>query len=312
MAIYTKDVVELVGDTPLVRINKLGSVDRAEIFAKVEFFNPGGSVKDRVALGMIRVAEEEGKLNPGSTIIEPTSGNTGIGLAMIASNRGYKCVLVMPETMSVERRRLLTSYGAELILTPGNEGMAGAIRKCEEILANNPGFFMPQQFENPANPEVHRRTTAQEILRQVPGKIDAFVVGVGTGGTLTGVGEVLKEKFPDILIIAVEPSSSPVLSGGKPGLHGLQGIGAGFIPKVLNREIIDEVIPVKDEDALVTTKELSMIEGLLVGISSGAACWASLSIAKRLGPGKKVVTLFPDTGERYLSVLGELDETNDL
>jgi cysteine synthase A len=303
METCVRDMTELIGNTPIIRLSRLSH--GAEVLAKLEFFNPGGSIKDRVAWKMIQVAEEEGRLQPGGTIIEPTSGNTGVGLAMVAASRGYKCILVMPETMSIERRQLLAAFGAQLILTPGSEGMSGAIRECQGLLASHPDYFMPQQFENKANPQAHRETTAQEILRQIPGEIDAFVSTVGTGGTLTGIGEVLKETYPNIRVVAVEPASSPVLSGGKAGSHGIQGIGAGFVPQVLNTQIIDEVITVADGDAFATARKLAAKEGLLVGISSGAACWASLHLAERLGPGKRVLTIFPDTGERYLSLLNE-------
>lgn len=302
---YFSDVEQLIGHTPMVKLNRLVDDDCAEVLVKVERFNPGGSIKDRIAYSMIVDAERRGVLKPGGTIVEPTSGNTGVGLAMLAAAKGYKLILVMPETMSVERRNLLAAYGAQLVLTPGSEGMSGAIRMSDKILEEHPDYFRPQQFENPANPEIHRRTTAVEILEQTDGRIDAFVAGVGTGGTLTGVGEVLKDKIAGVKIIAVEPYGSAVLSGGSPGPHKLQGIGAGFVPKVLNTDIIDEVISVKDEDALEYTRLLAEREGLLVGISSGAAVFAGLQIARRLGRDKRVVTVLPDTGERYLSVLGE-------
>jgi len=273
----------------------------ATVWAKLESFNPGGSVKDRIALSMIEAAEQDGRLRPGSTIIEPTSGNTGIGLAMVAAVKGYRLILTMPDTMSQERRDLLAAFGAELILTPGAQGMKGAVAKAQELAAQNPDYFMPQQFENPANPEIHRRTTAQEILAQVPGPIHAFVGGVGTGGTITGVGEVLKSCYPGVQIVAVEPAASPVLSGGQPGPHKIQGIGAGFVPAILNRDVIDEIIQVTNEDAAETARRLVREEGLLVGISSGAAAWAALQVAVRLGEGKTVVVVLPDTGERYLS-----------
>lgn len=297
------DITELIGNTPMVWLNKIGGRERAGIAAKVEFYNPGGSVKDRICLAMVEAAEKEGKLKPGSTIIEPTSGNTGIGLAMVSTVKGYKCILTMPETMSKERIYILKSFGAELVLTPGSEGMSGAIKKAEEIFNSTSGSYMPQQFKNKANPEIHRITTANEIITSVgERRIDAFVAGVGTGGTITGVGETLKKNYPGIKIIAVEPQSSPVLSGGNPGSHKIQGIGAGFIPEVLNREIIDEVIQVSDEDAIKTAKILALEEGLFVGISSGAAGWASLKIARELGENKLVVTILPDTGERYVSL----------
>ena len=294
-------ITELIGNTPVVRLNKVAGKDDAVIWTKLESFNPGGSVKDRICLSMIEAAEKEGKIKPGATIIEPTSGNTGIGLAMVCAAKGYKLVLTMPETMSVERRMLLKAYGAELILTPGSEGMKGAVMRAEELAKENKNYFIPQQFKNPANPEIHRRTTAQEILRQVKESIDAFVSGVGTGGTLTGVGEVLKPKYPGIKIVAVEPAASPVLSGGTPGPHKIQGIGAGFIPDVLNMKIIDAIITVKDDEAKETAVRLAEKEGLLVGISSGAAAFAALKVARELGKGKTVVVIFPDTGERYLS-----------
>jgi cysteine synthase len=292
--------LELVGSTPVVRLHRIPSPEHAEVWAKVEAMNPGGSVKDRICLNMIEAAEREGRLKPGDTIIEPTSGNTGIGLALVCAVNGYRLMLTMPDTMSEERRSLLAAYGATLILTPDTRGMHGAIHKAEEILKQHPEYFMPQQFVNPANPEMHRRTTAQEILQQMP-RVDAFVAGVGTGGTITGVGEVLKEKRPDVRIVAVEPSASAVISGGKPGYHKIQGIGAGFIPKNLNLEILDEVIPVTDQDAAHFTRRLAREEGMLLGISSGANCWAALEVAKRLGPGKIVLTVFCDTGERYLT-----------
>ncbi|WP_094547902.1 cysteine synthase A [Petroclostridium xylanilyticum] len=294
-------IYELIGQTPMVRLNRLVDEDSAEVLVKLESFNPGSSVKDRIALNMIIDAENKGLLKPGSTIVEPTSGNTGIGLAMVGASKGYRVILVMPDTMSIERRNLLKAYGAELVLTPGAEGMRGAIAKAEELVSQNSGYFMPQQFRNAANPDVHRRTTAVEILTQTEGNIDAFVAGVGTGGTLTGVGEVLKEKIPSIKVIAVEPEASPVISGGKPGPHKLQGIGAGFIPEVLNKNIIDEVIKIADEDAFITARKLASQEGILVGISSGAAVNAALQMAKKLGKGKRVVVVAPDTGERYLS-----------
>lgn len=297
-----KNILELIGNTPMVRLGAGFGPGMAEIFAKLESFNPGGSVKDRIALSMVEDAEKKGILKKGSVIIEPTSGNTGIGLALISAVKGYKLILTMPETMSVERRNILKSYGAEIVLTPGIEGMSGAVKKAEELSKNTSGAFMPQQFKNPANPEVHRRTTAVEILEAIPGGIDVFVAGVGTGGTITGVGEVLKKHNPNIKIIAVEPKRSPVLSGGKPGPHKIQGIGAGFIPEVLNRNIIDEIIQVDDNDAFQAAKDLSKKEGIFAGISAGAAYFASLAVAKRLGSGKKVVTIFPDTGERYLSM----------
>lgn len=295
------NISELVGQTPVVKLNKIAGKDDATVYVKLESFNPASSVKDRIALSMIDAAEKSGALQPGATIVEPTSGNTGIGLAMIAAARGYKLILVMPETMSIERRNLLKAYGAELVLTPGPEGMKGAIRKAEEIVQENPAYFMPQQFKNPANPQIHRELTAREVLEQAQGQLDAFVGGVGTGGTITGVGEILKQNFPNIKIIAVEPAASPVLSGGQPGPHKIQGIGAGFVPDVLNVKIVDEIIPVSNEDAMETARKLARQEGILVGISSGAAVFAALQVAKRLGAGKKVIVVAPDTGERYLS-----------
>ncbi len=294
------NILSLIGRTPLVRLDSF-SDGQAEIWAKLESFNPGGSVKDRIALSMVEEAERNGQLQPGSTIVEPTSGNTGIGLAMVAAVKGYRLVLTMPESMSQERIDILESFGADVILTPSEEGMSGAVKKAEEI-AQKEKAFVPQQFENPANPEIHRKTTAEEIWEDLDGNIDIFVSGVGTGGTLTGVGEIFKSRDPSIKIIAVEPSNSPVLSGGKPGSHRIQGIGAGFIPKVINTSIIDEIITVKDEDAYQMSKLIAIKEGLLVGISSGAACVASEIVAKELSNGGKVVTVFPDTGERYLSL----------
>jgi len=296
------NISELIGNTPLVKLSRIVEPEMASILAKVEYFNPGGSIKDRICLSMIEDAERRGLLKKGATIIEPTSGNTGIGLAMISAVKGYRCVLTMPETMSVERIHILKAYGAEVVLTPGAEGMTGAVRRAEELLKKTPGSFMPQQFKNPANPDVHRRTTAVEILEQTGGVVDAFVAGVGTGGTITGVGEVLKGHNPQVKIIAVEPSKSPVLSGGKPGPHKIQGIGAGFVPEVLNRTIIDRIIQVDDDDAFKAAKRLAKEEGLFVGISSGAAVWAALNVARELGKEKTVVTVLPDTGERYLSM----------
>lgn len=296
------DALQLVGGTPLVKLNRVVPEGAAEVWAKLESMNPAGSVKDRIAKAMIAAAEADGKLKPGGTIVEPTSGNTGIGLAMVAAARGYRLILTMPDTMSVERRNLLRTYGAELVLTPGAEGMRGAVAKAHELLEELPGAFMPQQFENPANPEIHRRTTAVEILSQAEGKVDAFVAGVGTGGTITGVGEVLKREIPGVRVIAVEPAASPLLSGGTPGPHRIQGIGANFIPKVLNRAILDEVIPVADKDAYAMMARLAREEGLLVGSSAGAAVHAAIQVALRLGAGRRVVTVLPDTGERYLSM----------
>jgi cysteine synthase A len=297
-----QNVTELIGKTPMVRLNRLVGAGMAEVLAKLENFNPGGSVKDRICLSMIEDAEKKGLLKKGSTLVEPTSGNTGIGLAMIAAGKGYKCILTMPETMSQERIHILKSYGAEVVLTPGIEGMKGAIKEAEKLLQEIPDSFMPQQFKNPANPEIHRQTTAQEIMAVTKGKVDAFVAGVGTGGTITGVGEVLKQQNPHVSIIAVEPKNSAVLSGKEPGPHKIQGIGAGFIPEVLNRSIIDQVIQVDDNDAFKTSKKLACEEGLFVGISSGAAAWAALKVAREIGTGKTVVVIFPDTGERYFSM----------
>jgi cysteine synthase A len=294
-------VLGLIGHTPVVRLQRMLAPGSATVWAKLERANPGGSVKDRIGLAMIEAAEQDGLLKPGGVIVEPTSGNTGIGLAMVAAVKGYRLILTMPETMSVERRTLLAAYGAEIVLTPGTEGMRGAVAKAEELVWKNPGYFMPQQFKNPANPKVHRRTTAIEILHQVDSPLHAFVAGVGTGGTLTGVGEVLKERYPAVKIVAVEPANSPVLSGGQPGPHKIQGIGAGFVPDVLNMDVVDEVIAVTDQEALETARRLAREEGLLVGISSGAAAFAALQVAERLGDGKTVVVILPDTGERYLS-----------
>jgi cysteine synthase A len=295
-------VLDLVGNTPLVRLNRVVPAGGATVLAKMEELNPAGSVKDRIALSMIQAAEAAGKLKPGDTVVEPTSGNTGIGLAMVAAAKGYRLILTMPEDMSLERRRLLTRFGAEIILTPALEGMTGAVCAAEELLANNPQYFMPQQFENPANPEVHRRTTAQEILEATQGRVDALVAGVGTGGTITGVGQVLRKEVPGVKIVAVEPARSPVLQGGRVGLHGIQGIGASFVPGVLDMTVVDQIISVEDEDARAMALRLTREEGLLVGISAGANVFAASAVAKDLGPGKTVVTFLPDTGERYLSV----------
>lgn len=294
-------ILEKVGNTPLVRINKLNK-GGAEVLVKVEYFNPAGSVKDRIAIGMIEDAEKNGKIAPGALIIEPTSGNTGIGLALVAAVKGYKLILTMPDTMSVERRKLLAAYGAELVLTEGAKGMKGAIEKAEELQKSHPGSFIPQQFANPANPEYHRHTTAEEIWKDADGKVDAFVAGVGTGGTLTGVGSVLKARNPNVKIVAVEPFDSPVISGGKPGPHKLQGIGAGFIPSVLDTKLIDEVFKVKSEEAGDVARAAATQEGFLIGISSGAALFAALELSKRPEyAGKRIIALLPDTGERYLS-----------
>jgi len=292
--------LDLIGNTPVVRLNRLPGPEQAAVWGKLENLNPGGSVKDRICLSMIEAAEREGRLKPGDTIVEPTSGNTGIGLALVASVKGYRLILTMPETMSTERRALLMAYGAELVLTPDSKGMHAAVRKAEELIAEHPDYFMPQQFSNPANPAVHRSTTAVELLQQFE-RIDAFVAGVGTGGTITGVGQVLREKMPGVVIVAVEPARSAVLSHGEPGFHKIQGIGAGFVPSILDQNVYDEVIAVSDEDAAECTRRLARHEGLLVGISSGANCHAALQIARRLGPGKTVVTVFADTGERYLT-----------
>jgi cysteine synthase len=297
-----KTVLDLIGNTPMVKLNRLTGEESAEVWAKLEGFNPGGSVKDRPALAMIEDAEKKGKLKRGMTIVEPTSGNTGIGLAMVAAVKGYPIILTMPESMSLERRKLLQAYGAELVLTPAAQGMKGALAKADEILASGKIYFKPDQFGNPANPQVHRRTTAKEILKQMGAKkIDAFVAGIGTGGTITGVGEVLKKKFKNIKIFAVEPAASPILSGGQPGPHTIQGIGPNFVPAILNTKVYNEVITVANEDAAETARRLAREEGLLVGISSGAACWATLQVAARLGKGKRIVTVFPDVGERYLT-----------
>ncbi|KAB7704291.1 cysteine synthase A [Bacillus aerolatus] len=299
MVRVANSVAELVGQTPIVKLNNLVNENSADVYLKLEYMNPGSSVKDRIALAMIQAAEEQGGLSKGGTIIEPTSGNTGIGLAMIAAAKGYRAILVMPETMSMERRNLLRAYGAELVLTPGPEGMNGAIRKAKELAEEN-GYFMPQQFENEANPEIHRKTTGKEIAEQMD-QLDAFISGIGTGGTITGAGEVLKQKFPDIKIYAVEPKDSPVLSGGKPGPHKIQGIGAGFVPKVLDTKIYDEVITIENEDAFETARKAAREEGILGGISSGAAISAALQVAEKLGKGKKVLAIIPSNGERYLS-----------
>ncbi|MYA27936.1 MAG: cysteine synthase A [Nitrospira sp. SB0666_bin_27] len=299
---YLSKITEGIGKTPLVRLNRLSEEGGATIFGKVEFANPGGSVKDRICLNMIDEAERAGTLKPGGTIVEPTSGNTGIGLALIAAVRGYKLILVMPESMSLERASLLSSYGAQLILTPAWEGMQGSIREAENIIAQNPEYFMPDQFSNPANPAIHRATTAIEIWDAMDGKIDAFVAAVGTGGTITGCGEIMKERAPGTKIVAVEPAGSPVLSGGAPGPHKIQGIGAGFVPKVLNRSIIDDIIRVTDDQAYQTTKLLAKKEGLLVGISAGANVFAAQQVAKDLRADQHVVTVLCDTGERYLSI----------
>ena len=304
MGNIAQKLTDLIGNTPLLALNRYSREAGLPepIIGKLEYFNPLGSVKDRIAFAMIEAGEAAGKIKPDTVIIEPTSGNTGIGLAFVAASRGYKLILTMPETMSVERRNLLKALGAELVLTPGAEGMKGAIRKAEELAQANPNSFLPQQFKNPANPEVHRQTTAEEIWRDTESKVDIFVAGVGTGGTITGVGEVLKSRNPAVQIIAVEPADSPVLSGGQPGPHKIQGIGAGFVPDVLNRTVIDEIITVKNDDAMATGRELARTEGLLIGISCGAAVWAATQVARRPeNKGKVIVVILPDTGERYLS-----------
>ncbi len=295
------NITELVGQTPMVRLNRVVPEEAAEVYVKLEAFNPGGSVKDRIALSMIESAEEEGLLTEGGTIVEPTSGNTGIGLAMIGAAKGYKVILTMPDTMSVERRKILKAYGAEIVLTSGEKGMPGAIDKAQELADNNDNYFIPQQFNNGANPEVHRKTTAVEILEVMDGNLDAFVAGVGTGGTISGTAEVLKEKIEDVQIVAVEPTGSPVLSGGNPGPHIIQGIGAGFIPEVLNVDIIDKVQQIENEEAIETARCLAKEEGILVGISCGAAIAAAIKVAQKLGKGKRVAVIAPDSGERYLS-----------
>ncbi|KKB72783.1 MULTISPECIES: cysteine synthase A [Bacillus] len=301
MVRVANSVYDLIGNTPIVKLNRLAGEDSADVYVKLEYMNPGSSVKDRIALAMIEDAEEKGLLKEGDTLIEPTSGNTGIGLAMVAAAKGIKAILVMPDTMSSERRNLLRAYGAELVLTPGAEGMKGAIKKAEE-LAKEHGYFMPQQFNNPANAEIHRRTTGREIAEQFGDEgLDAFIAGIGTGGTITGAGEVLKEKYPSIKIYAVEPTDSPVLSGGKPGPHKIQGIGAGFVPEILNTDVYDEIITVKNEEAFEYARKAAKEEGVLGGISSGAAIFAALQVAKKLGKGKKVLAVLPSNGERYLS-----------
>jgi len=297
-----KDVTGLIGNTPLIQLNHIVGDSLATVVAKLEYANPGHSVKDRIAFAMIEAAEQAGLLHKDSIIVEPTSGNTGIGLAMVAAARGYKCVIIMPDTLSRERRMLIRAYGAELILTPGSEGMKGSICKAEELVASDPNYFMPNQFANPANPAMHRRTTAEETWRDTDGKVDIFVAGVGTGGTITGTGERLKAFNPAIHVVAVEPDASPILSGGEKGKHKIQGIGAGFVPEVLNTEVFDEIIRVKDEDAYRTARLMPLQEGLLVGISSGAATWAALQLAQRPeNAGKLIVVVIPSYGERYLS-----------
>jgi cysteine synthase len=302
MSKIAKDITQLIGNTPLVRLNKVTRGLKAELIAKLEYFNPSSSVKDRIGLSMIEAAEQSGLIKKNTVIVEPTSGNTGIALAFVCAARGYKLVLTMPDTMSVERRQLLAAFGAELVLTPGAKGISGAVKKAEELVAENPGYFMPMQFENPANPEVHRKTTAQEIWRDTDGMVDMLVAGVGTGGTITGVAEVIKKKKPAFKAIAVEPADSPVLSGGQPGPHKIQGLGAGFVPGVLNLKVIDEIIPVTYDDARKAAQRLAREEGILAGISSGAATWAALEVARREeSKGKMMVVILPSTGERYLT-----------
>lgn len=295
-----KSCLDLIGNTPAVRLNRISGPDTADVWGKLEAFNPGGSVKDRICLNMVETAERDGKLHTGDTIVEPTSGNTGIGLALVAAIKGYRLVLTMPDTMSEERRSLLTAFGAQLVLTPDTKGMHGAIAKAEELRREHPDYFMPQQFSNPANPEAHRRTTARELMRQFE-RIDAFVAGVGTGGTITGVGQVLRAEMPGAKIYAVEPAASAVLSGGEAGFHKIQGIGAGFIPATLDTAVYDDVIRVDDADALEYTRRLAREEGILAGLSAGANTWAAVQVARALGTGKTVVTIFCDTGERYLT-----------
>ncbi len=296
-----ESILDLIGHTPLVQLRRVPGEGTAQVLGKLESRNPGGSVKDRIAQAMIEVAEQEGRLKPGDTIVEPTSGNTGIGLALVAAVKGYRLVLTMPEDMSLERRKLLRRLGAEFVLTPALEGMTGAVFAAEQLVREQ-GYFMPQQFENPANPEIHARTTGPEIVAATGGQVDAFVVGVGTGGTITGVGQVLREANPHVLLVAVEPERSPVLAGGRPRPHAIQGIGASFVPGVLDRTLLDEIIPVSDDDAIAMMERLAREEGLLVGISAGANVHAACTVARRLGAGKMVVTILPDTGERYLSL----------
>jgi cysteine synthase A len=302
MSKIAKDITQLIGNTPLVRLNKITKGLKGDIIAKLEYFNPCSSVKDRIGLNMIEAAEKDGLIKKNTVIVEPTSGNTGIALAFVCAARGYKLILTMPDTMSMERRQLLAAFGAELVLTPGSKGISGAVKKAEELVAENPGYYMPQQFENPANPEIHRRTTAQEIWRDTDGMVDMLVAGVGTGGTITGVAEVIKKKKPAFKAIAVEPADSPVLSGGQPGPHKIQGIGAGFVPGILNTQIIDEIITVAYDDAKMIAQRLAKEEGILAGISSGAATWAALEVARReQSKDKMIVVILPSTGERYLT-----------
>ncbi|WP_172257527.1 cysteine synthase A [Saccharibacillus deserti] len=304
MAKVVNSITDLIGDTPLVRLNRIVPEGSAEIYVKLEYQNPGASVKDRIAISMVEAAEADGRLKPGGTIIEATSGNTGIGLAMVAAAKGYKSVIVMPETMSLERRNLLRAYGAELVLTPGAEGMNGAVRKAEELLQTNPDYFMAEQFKNEANVKIHRETTGPEIveaIQSIGGTLDAFIAGIGTGGTISGAGEVLKTNFPEVKIYAVEPAASPILAGGKPGPHKIQGIGANFVPDILNQKIYDEILHVENDEAFETARKVAKEEGILSGISSGAAIFAALKVAKELGAGKRVVVIVPSNGERYLS-----------